>query len=210
PRAGHRTTPEILAPLRHAAMKPTTARAGLGTFAGVFTPSLMTMLGLILFLRVGYVVGSTGIVAAVVIVIVAHALAVLTTFSVAGIATNMRVKGGGDYYLISRTLGAEFGGAIGLVLFLAQAVSIGFYCMGFAEAVAAFAGSDDAAFVRGSAIAAILALAVVAWIGVDWATRLQYVVMVLMLAAFASFGLGAAAVWDPQLLHANLAPPGGD
>ena len=108
----------------------------LGTFAGVFTPSILTILGIILFLRLGFVVGTAGLARSLVILCMANAISVLTTISLSAIATNLKVKGGGDYYLISRTLGLEFGGAIGIVLFLAQSVSIGFYCIGFGEVVA--------------------------------------------------------------------------
>jgi hypothetical protein len=96
----------------------------LGTFAGVFTPSVLTILGIILFLRMGYVVGNAGLGKTFIIIGIANLISILTSFSLAAIATNMKVKGGGDYYLISRTLGVEFVGAIGIVLFLAQSVSI--------------------------------------------------------------------------------------
>ena len=92
----------------------------MGTFAGVFTPSVLTILGIILFLRLGYVVGNTGLGRALIIITLANAISVLTSISISAIATNIKVKGGGGYYLISRTLGPEFGGAIGMVLFLAQ------------------------------------------------------------------------------------------
>ena len=108
----------------------------LGTFSGVFTPSILTILGIILFMRLGYVVGNAGLFNTLIIIGIANVIAVLTTFSLATISTNLRVKVGGPYYIISRTLGAEFGGAIGIVLFLAQSISIGFYCMGFGELVA--------------------------------------------------------------------------
>ncbi len=104
------------------------SRRTLGTFSGVFTPSILTILGIILFLRHGYVVGSAGLPLALLIIVAANLISVLTTISLAAVATNMKVKGGGVYYLISRTLGVEFGGAIGLLLFVAQSVSITFYC----------------------------------------------------------------------------------
>jgi hypothetical protein len=113
--------------------------SGLGTFAGVFTPSILTILGIILFLRLGYVVGSAGLGRSLVIIALANVISVLTSISLSAVATNLKVKGGGDYYyLISRTLVVEFGGSIGLVLFFAQSVSIAFYCIGFAEAVSTF------------------------------------------------------------------------
>lgn len=153
----------------------------LGTFAGVFTPSVLTILGIILFLRLGYVVGAAGTAGALVIIAMANIISVLTTFSLSAVATNLKVKGGGDYYLISRTLGLEFGGAIGIVLFLAQAVSVAFYCIGFGEAVAASAVfSAYGISPQLIAAAAVAFLFVFAWMGADWATRFQYVVMVLL------------------------------
>jgi hypothetical protein len=86
----------------------------MGTFAGVFTPSILTILGIILFLRLGYVVGSAGLGRALIIIILANGISVLTSISLSAIATNIKVKGIGVYYLISRTLGPEFGGAIGI------------------------------------------------------------------------------------------------
>ena len=80
----------------------------LGTFAGVFTPSILTILGIILFLRLGYVVGSAGLGRTLAILVFANGISILTTISLSAIATNIHVKGGGDYYLISRTLGLEF------------------------------------------------------------------------------------------------------
>ena len=113
----------------HAQTKTPLNRQGtLGTFSGVFTPSILTILGIILFLRLGYVVGNAGLGRALMILVLANGISVLTSISLSAIATNIKVKGGGDYYLISRTLGPEFGGALGIVLFLAQSVSIGFYC----------------------------------------------------------------------------------
>ena len=188
---------------------PPVKRPGLGTFAGVFTPSILTILGIILFLRLGYVVGHSGLAQTLTIIAVAHAVSLLTSLSLSAIATNLRVKGGGDYYLISRTLGVSFGGAIGLVLFLAQAVSVGFYCIGFAEAVGAWFPERDGLLLREIGGAAVLALGLLAWLGADWATRFQYVVMAAIAAAIGVFAVGALGAWDMQTLSANWQPPAG-
>jgi len=190
------------------APKPT-GPAGLGTFAGVFTPSILTILGIILFLRLGYVVGEAGLQRALGVIAAANAISVLTALSVSAISTNLRVKGGGDYYLISRTLGLSFGGSIGVVIFLAQAVSIGFYCIGFAEAVAALSTLRGPLVQQAIAAAAVVALGVLAWLGADLATRFQYVVMGCLVAGLVSFGLGASSQWSEPLLRANWAPPPG-
>jgi amino acid transporter len=180
---------------------------GLGMFAGVFTPSILTILGIILFLRLGYVVGSSGLVKAMAIILLANVISVLTTFSVSAIATNFKVKGGGVYYLISRTLGIRYGGSIGIVLFLAQSVSIGFYCVGFAEALVAIAAGENQLVVQAIAAFAVLALFSVTWRGADVATRLQYIVMVLLAASILSFVAGAIGQFDGNLLLENMRQP---
>ncbi len=179
----------------------------LGTFAGVFTPSILTILGIILFLRLGYVVGSAGLGRALLILTLANGISVLTSFSLSAIATNLRVKGGGDYYLISRTLGLQFGGSIGIVLYLAQSVSIAFYCIGFGEVVAELIGSPMAHMPQIIAAAAVAFLFIFAWLGADWATRFQYVVMAILGAALASFFVGGIGRWDGTLLAANWSAP---
>ncbi|SHJ61158.1 transporter, cation-chloride cotransporter (CCC) family [Malonomonas rubra DSM 5091] len=177
----------------------------LGTFAGVFTPSILTILGIILFMRLGYVVGAAGLWQALLILFIANSISVLTSISLSAIATNLTVRGGGDYYLISRTLGLEFGGALGLVLFLAQAVSIGFYCMGFGEVVAGLFGASHVA-AQLIALLAISGLFILAWKGADWATRFQYVVMVILGLALLSFFVGGLQSWNSHLLNQNWTP----
>jgi len=183
------------------------AKGSLGTFSGVFTPSILTILGIILFLRLGYVVGSTGLFYTLIIITLANAISVLTTVSLSAIATNIKVKGGGDYYLISRTLGLEYGGAIGIVLFLAQSVSVGFYCIGFGEALASILPADLRVGSQVIAAAAVSFLFVFAWLGADWATRLQYVVMALLVAALFSFFAGGFVRWDRAIFATNWLPP---
>ena len=159
--------------------KPGTSgkKGTLGTFAGVFTPSILTILGIILFLRLGYVVGNAGLGLTLVILLLSNGISILTSVSLSAISTNLKVKGGGDYYLISRTLGVEFGGAIGIVVFLAQSVSIAFYCLGFGEAVAPLLPSDSRLLPQIIAASAVSFLFIFAWLGADWATKFQYVVM---------------------------------
>jgi len=183
------------------------ARGTLGTFAGVFTPSVLTILGIILFLRLGFVVGNAGLGRALMILLLANGISVLTSVSLSAIATNLKVKGGGDYYLISRTLGLEFGGAIGIVLFLAQSVSIAFYCIGFGEAVTAILAIEFSHLPQIIAALAVSFLFILAWLGADWATKFQYVVMGILAAALLSFFIGAYIKWDTALLVQNWSAP---
>ncbi len=198
-------------PIEPETRSASSARAGgtMGTFAGVFTPSVLTILGIILFLRLGYVVGEAGLPRALAIIALANAISILTSLSLSAIATNLNVKGGGDYYVISRTLGPEFGGALGLVLFLAQSISIGFYCIGFGEILAVMLAPFWTVGPPLAAALAVTALFVLAWLGADWATRFQYVVMALLLAALASFYAGALEAWRPSQIVLDWKAPAG-
>jgi amino acid transporter len=176
-----------------------------GTFGGVFTPCVLTILGVIMFLRFGYVVGQAGVLYALLIVAVSKVITGLTTLSLSAIATNTRVKGGGAYYVISRSLGVEFGGAIGLVFFLAQAISVAMYVIGFAEA---FVGSIPAAGVSMTTVATVtnVAVFVCVLIGAGWTIKLQYFILAVLVAAIVSFVVGSGQSFDVAMLTANLAP----
>ncbi|MBT3296085.1 MAG: amino acid permease [Verrucomicrobia bacterium] len=174
-----------------------------GTFGGVFTPCTLTILGVILFLRFGMVVGNAGILHAIGIVLAAKLITMLTALSLSAMATNTRVRGGGAYFLISRSLGIEFGGAIGVVFYLSQAVSVALYIMGFTEALLAVVPSLAAAPVL-TATAVNVAVFVCVLIGAGWAIKVQYAILVLLLMSIVSFAVGALTSWSPQLLAANM------
>lgn len=182
-----------------------------GTFGGVFTPSTLTILGVIMFLRFGLVVGEAGLIQAVMIVFAAKLITTLTALSVSGLATNTRVQGGGAYYLISRSLGVEFGGAIGVVFFLAQAISVALYVIGFTEAFQnLFPGLGLSARVIGT-IVNVLVFACV-YVGASWAIKVQYGILAILLLALGSFFVGAIPAATEATLRANLhsAYPAGD
>jgi len=173
----------------------------LGTFGGVFTPSILTILGIIFFLRLGYVVGNAGLGQALLILLLATAISILTSTSLSAVATNRKVRGGGDYYLISRSLGVAYGGALGLILFAAQAVSVAFYSVGFGEALASVLG--DPSLARPVAAGVVAVLLVLAYAGADLATRFQYLIMVILVAALFSFFAGSPVAWDTEQFRAN-------
>ena len=104
----------------------------------VFMASISTILGAILFLRFGYAVGNVGFLGSIAIIILGHAVTIPTALAVAEIATNRKVEGGGDYYVISRSFGLNIGAAIGIALFLSQAISVSFYIIAFAESFVPF------------------------------------------------------------------------
>ena len=104
-----------------------------GTFGGVFTPSILTILGVIMYLRLPWIVGSAGLYVTIGIILVAHIISVTTGLSISSIATDKRVGAGGPYYIVSRSLGLPIGGTLGIALFLGIAFSISLYVIGFSE-----------------------------------------------------------------------------
>ncbi len=104
-----------------------------GTFAGVFTPTVLTILGVILFLREGWVVGNAGLLGAWAIILIAFAITTLTALSMSSITTNIRIGAGGAFSIISQSLGLEMGGSIGIPLYLAQTLAVTMYVFGFRE-----------------------------------------------------------------------------
>ena len=176
-----------------------------GTFGGVFTPCTLTILGVIMFLRFGQVVGQAGLLRALGIVIVAKLITTLTTLSLSAIATNTRVRGGGAYYLISRSLGVEFGGAIGVLFFAAQAISVAMYVIGFTEALVATFPELASRFVEMASLVN-LATFVCVYIGAGWAIKVQYGILAVLVLSLVSFYIGAFVEFDMTAVSANLDP----
>jgi amino acid transporter len=110
-----------------------TSGHGFGT-APVFLASISTILGAVLFLRFGYAVANTGLLGAFFIILIGHAVTIPTALAISEIATNRRVEGGGEYFIISRSFGTTIGATIGVALYLSQAISVAFYSIAFAEA----------------------------------------------------------------------------
>jgi solute carrier family 12 sodium/potassium/chloride transporter 2 len=106
-----------------------------GWVQGVLIRCLLNIWGVMLFLRLSWVVGQAGILQAILIVLLATVVTVITALSMSAISTNGQIKGGGTYYMISRTLGPEFGGAIGVIFAFANAMGIALHTVGFCEAL---------------------------------------------------------------------------
>ena len=149
-------------------------KTGLGTFGGVFTPSILTILGVIMYLRFGWVVGNVGLIGTLIIVTLSVSITFLTALSVAAIATDQQVRAGGAYYMISRSLGVEAGGAIGIPLFIALALSVALYTVGFAESIVDVFPSLDFKMVGLITTAGVATLAM---ISAKVAIRAQYFIM---------------------------------
>ena len=176
-----------------------------GTFGGVFTPCTLTILGVIMFLRFGQVVGNAGLINAILIVLASKIITMLTSLSLSAIATNTQVKGGGAYFLISRSLGVEFGGAIGLVFFLAQAISVAMYVIGFTEAFVDAYDISPTWFVFVATAVHFVVFACV-YIGAGWTIKLQYFILGLLVASLVAFFLGAWQSFSWANLSAGYEP----
>ena len=102
--------------------------------APVFFTAISTILGAIMFLRFGFAVGMVGLAGTLAIIVIGHAVTIPTAMAIAEIATNQKVEGGGEYYIISRSFGLVIGSTIGIALYMSQAISVAFYIMAFTEA----------------------------------------------------------------------------
>lgn len=160
-----------------------------GTFKGVYLPSILTILGVIMYLRMGWVVGNVGIYATLLIVTISTAITFLTGLSIASTATNMKVKGGGAYFMISRSFGIEAGAAVGIPLFFAQSIGVSFYIVGFAESLhSLFPGLS----VVTTGIVCLVVLTLLAYISADIALKTQLFIFIIVALSLLSLFMGGA------------------
>lgn len=176
-----------------------------GSFGGVFTPSLLTILGVIMFLRLNTVVGYAGLWNALLILIGAKAITLITGLSISSISTNMRVQGGGAYYLISRSLGPEFGGVIATFFYIAQAVAVTMYVVGFTEAFFSVFPGICLTFRQMATLTNIAVFACV-YIGAGWTIRIQYIILAVLILSILSFIVGAGIGFSQDIFRDNLTP----
>ncbi len=165
-----------------------------GTFAGVFTPSILTILGVIMYMRLGWVVGNAGLIGAIIVIILAHLIAVTTGLSVSSVATDKKIGAGGIYYVLSRSMGIPIGGSIGIALFIGTAFSIALYLVGFSESFNAYFGFgmtiND---IRLTGTLALAAITVLALISTSVALRAQFFILAAIIISLISVFFGTTA-----------------
>ncbi|CAM2065907.1 AA-permease domain-containing protein [Sulfidibacter corallicola] len=168
-------------------MDPDPSGHKFGTFSGVFRPTILTILGVMMYLREGWVVGNAGLLGAAMVIIACYVITGATALSISSITTNMRVGSGGVFSIISQSLGLEVGGAVGVPLYLAQGLSAALYMQGIVETWMYMFPNHPQILVTLAIFAVCFGLSVTS---TKLAFRVQVVVMVGVVAALASMIMG--------------------
>jgi amino acid transporter len=188
-------------------------KANFGTLP-VFLTAISTILGAVMFLRFGYAVGEVGFFGTLLIILVGHLVTIPTAMALAEIATNQKVEGGGEYFIISRSFGVNIGASIGLALYLSQAISVAFYIIAFAESFEAikpwvlsefgYEIYDNRLF---SVPALLLLIGLMVTKGADLGMKALYVVVAILFVSLIMFFIGTtdyASTFDSTLLFKNV------
>ncbi|XP_038820855.1 solute carrier family 12 member 2-like [Salvelinus namaycush] len=189
-----------LTPAEEAAAKEAAEPKGavkFGWIKGVLVRCMLNIWGVMLFIRMSWIVGQAGIVLSCVIVLMATVVTTITGLSTSAIATNGFVRGGGAYYLISRSLGPEFGGSIGLIFAFANAVAVAMYVVGFAETVVELLGSVDCIMtdeindIRIIGTITVILLLGISLAGMEWEAKAQIFLLVVLITAIFNYFIGS-------------------
>ncbi|MGB5418650.1 hypothetical protein [Algibacter sp.] len=190
-----------------------TTKANFGTLP-VFLTAISTILGAVMFLRFGFAVGSVGFTGTLLIIFIGHLVTIPTAMALAEIATNQKVEGGGEYFIISRSFGVNIGAAIGIALYLSQAISVAFYVIAFGEAFDAIKPwvlSEFGYELYDNRLFTIPALLLLIWLmvtkGADLGMKALYVVVAILAVSLVLFFMGStpyAEVFDSTQLFKNM------
>ena len=155
-----------------------------GTFGGVFSPTVLTILGVIMYLRMGWVVGNAGLLGAVAIVLLAKSITIATGLSMASITTNIKIGAGGAYSIISKSLGLETGGSVGIPFYVSQTLSAALYVIGFTEGWLRIFPDHHPLLISLTTWAVLM---VISYVSTQFAIRIQYVIMAIIALSLVSF-----------------------
>ncbi|XP_034048858.1 solute carrier family 12 member 2 isoform X2 [Thalassophryne amazonica] len=187
-----------LTPTEEAATKEAESKGVVkfGWIKGVLVRCMLNIWGVMLFIRMSWIVGQAGIALACLIVVMATVVTTVTGLSTSAIATNGFVRGGGAYYLISRSLGPEFGGSIGLIFAFANAVAVAMYVVGFAETVVELLSAADAVMtdtindIRIIGTITVIILLCISVAGMEWEAKAQIFLLVVLVTAIINYFIG--------------------
>ncbi|XP_062998797.1 solute carrier family 12 member 1 isoform X2 [Elgaria multicarinata webbii] len=167
-----------------------------GWMKGVLVRCMLNIWGVMLFIRLSWIIGQAGIGLGTVVIFLSVVVTTLTGISMSAICTNGVVRGGGAYYLISRSLGPEFGGSIGLIFAFANAVAVAMYVVGFAETVVELLKSSNAIMVDATndiriiGAITVVVLLCISVAGMEWEAKAQVVLLIILLVAIVNFFIG--------------------
>jgi amino acid transporter/GTPase SAR1 family protein len=162
-----------------------------GTFSGVFTPSILTILGVIMYLRFPTIIGQAGLINTIAIIVIAHIISITTSLSVASLSTDKTVKTGGTYFMISRSLGLPIGGTLGLALFVGLSFSVSLYLIGFAESFLAYFDLDSSInSIRIAGTIILVFVTTITFISTSLAIKSQYFIMAAIVLSLISIFFG--------------------
>uniref|UniRef100_A0A6Q2XX41 Solute carrier family 12 member 2 n=1 Tax=Esox lucius TaxID=8010 RepID=A0A6Q2XX41_ESOLU len=188
-----------LTPAEEAAAKEASEPKGavkFGWIKGVLVRCMLNIWGVMLFIRMSWIVGQAGIVLSCLIILMATVVTTITGLSTSAIATNGFVRGGGAYYLISRSLGPEFGGSIGLIFAFANAVAVAMYVVGFAETVVELLSSTDCIMtdeindIRIVGTITVILLLGISVAGMEWEAKAQIFLLIVLITAIFNYFIG--------------------
>lgn len=173
-----------------------------GTFMGAYVPSILMLFGVIIFLRLGWIVGSAGLYTTFFIITLASLVIFITMLSLSAAATNIQVGKGGSYYMVSRALGVEIGSAIGISLFLKQSISTAFCVVGFSES---FHGLFPQFSMQMIGITTLAILTMIAYISTNFVLKIQiFIFGTIILGLYSLFSGGDIAPEAANQAHSSI------
>lgn len=177
---------KIISKIKPSVKDSESSKGGFGTFAGVFTPDVLTILGVIMYLRLGWVVGNAGLVGAVLIILLAKSITLCTGLSMSSITTNIKIGAGGAYSIISKSLGLEAGGSIGIPFYISQTLAAALYIVGFTEGWLLLFPAHDPRIIM---VVTWIALLTLSYFSTNAALKFQYFILVVIALSLISFFL---------------------
>ncbi len=159
-----------------------------GTFGGVFTPTLLTILGVIMYLRLGWVVGNAGLLGAWLIIIISFLITLTTALSMSSITTNIKIGAGGAYAIISQSLGLEVGGSLGIPRYVSQGMAVTMYIFGFREGWLSIFPNHNALIID---LVVFVIIYAIAYKSAHLAIQTQYIIMAIIVSSLVVIVLAA-------------------
>uniref|UniRef100_A0A4W4FR72 Solute carrier family 12 member 10, tandem duplicate 1 n=1 Tax=Electrophorus electricus TaxID=8005 RepID=A0A4W4FR72_ELEEL len=175
-----------------------------GWVTGVMIRCMLNIWGVILFLRLSWITSQAGVILTWVIILMSVLVTSVTSLSVSAISTNGRVSSGGAYFMISRTLGPEMGGPIGVVFSFANALGCALNTVGFAETVRDLLIEynavmvDDINDVRIIGTITVTLLLLISLAGMEWESKAQIIFFLVLMVTFTNYFVGTVIPATPE------------